>query len=67
MTPPADGERPAPANDYDAFEGKDGPDPRILRIAAAIGRQLARELLAANLAAINGPENEEEPLDRKDL
>jgi hypothetical protein len=47
-----------PANDNGPGTGK-APDPRILRIAAAIGRQLARERAEPPAAA-----NDNEPPQR---
>jgi len=42
MATEEEGKRPCPANDNGSRSGE-SLDPRILRIAEAIGRQLARE------------------------
>lgn len=54
---------PTPSNDLDGEEGSDPMDPRILRIAAAIGRQLAREWLASQRGANRRHDDEEHPLE----
>jgi hypothetical protein len=53
-----EGKRPRPANDNGSRSGE-SLDPRILRIAEAIGRQLAREQAKPPAAA-----NDNEPWPR---